>query len=347
MKIELLFIYIFQLQVNHSQSFLTIDNQPVNENKQKIVSRKLFELKLKNKLTKKAIQDFLDFNKFQCELFNIENCLPKTYHKLESASEFDELNYDLGFYCKNCESNVLISKDVKICECGNDINFRDVLDGDHFYSFDLIQQLQFILENKDLKDNAIINEEYILNYTDGIKYSELLQMKINDRILTLQFFFDGVTPQETQSFGIWTGFYKLLELNGKEDDKIFLLCCFKGSNYPDIHFFLDKIVQQLNYLYDNGIYVSKIDKIVYPLALNCLLDLPAKALFLNHKLHNGENGCPTCEHPGVSLGRGKRIYKPIYVRTYKNKSIYRRKTLPYKGMQNLIFIIITILIFNC
>ena len=51
-------------------------------------------------------------------------------------------------------------------------------------------------------------------------------------------------------------------------------------------------------------------KTVRAILLNGIFDLIAKAPILNMKQFNGEHGCSTCTHPGVSLSRGTRVYLP-------------------------------------
>lgn len=72
-------IYLNDLQIN-------------SDNKLKLISRKLIELKIKNGLTKSSIEDFLQLQEYNSTLFNIENTFPRSYYLLRKSAELGKLN---------------------------------------------------------------------------------------------------------------------------------------------------------------------------------------------------------------------------------------------------------------
>ena len=307
--------------------------QLTHADKVQLASRKLIQLKLKNGITKVAVNDFLNFHSFCSELFGYENAMPTTFQTLETKADFGQLNYKIGFDCPGCEFKCLISSDDKYCSnCGQKFEFRTIMASNHFFVYDLHQMISLILEKKELKE-PVFNDESIMSFCDGEKYRVLVNSKPGEKVITIQTSSDGVALSDCSNIQIWTLFFKINELDVKEDDKVFLFGCYIGDKKPEVDYYLDQLVSELNEFYDDGLFVQKLNQTVYPLALNCILDLPAKAHYLNHIAHNGQCGCTVCEHPGESHGVGKRIFRPTNRRVYKTKRIYNRlrRGRLYKG----------------
>lgn len=294
----------------------------------------MLKLKIKNCLTKIAINDILEFCNLTRQILD-DRQLPKSFYMLEKISNLGRLEYKIGFKCLNCDFECLINENEKECSnCTVEYKFRTIFSKNNFFIFNLKQQLFYILNSFELTDYLQSNDESVENISDGEVYKEYVSMKINEKIITLQFFSDGFKVFQGQESLIqaWPIFFKVNELKTREDNKVFLYGCFIGDEKPDVDFYLNSLTKELNDLCEYGLYLPKLNRTVYPLALNCILDIPAKAHFLCHAAHNAKYGCSTCtiKSDKSSAKINKRIFKPIRRRLYKSKNVYRSR-LPYKG----------------
>lgn len=100
---------------------------------------------------------------------------------------------------------------------------------DHFFVFDLHQQLRWILKIKKIRPLSTADDDWILNISDGIKFIDLVNSKPNDSVITTQWFSDGVSHlSDSSNISIWPLIYKVNKLIAKEDEKVFLCGCYIG-----------------------------------------------------------------------------------------------------------------------
>lgn len=268
---------------------------------------------------------------------------PNTFYSLERDAEFAELACKTGFNCQGCGIQMLVSLDEETAcsSCDHPIDKNYVIAADHFFIFNLQQLITLMAEEHGIVQ-PVINADRYERYSDGAVYKRLLELKPGQRVITLQLSLDGVQLAESTTKQMWPLFVKINELNAPEPKKVILLSCFVGEGKPNADFFLDNVVEQLNYLFDNGILLRLPDEqLVYPLVLDFMLDMPARSWALEHSGHNAKFGCTSCKAEGVTYfidrdqQRHKTIFRPSNVRDYKSESLYRRlayNELPYFGL---------------
>ena len=76
---------------------------------------------------------------------------------------------------------------------------------DHFFVFDLHQQLRWILKIKKIRPLSTADDDWILNISDGVSHLS-----------------------DSSNISIWPLIYKVNKLIAKEDEKVFLCGCYIG-----------------------------------------------------------------------------------------------------------------------
>ena len=95
-------------------------------------------------------------------------------------------------------------------------------------------------------------------------------------------------------------------------ENIMLAGVWVGPHKPSMKLLLEPIIDDLKYLYTDGLTVMLPNghaDFKAKLAM-AVFDLPAKASVLNCKQFNGKFGCCVCYHPGLWLSTWARIYHP-------------------------------------
>lgn len=86
----------------------------------------------------------------------------------------------------------------------------------------------------------------------------MVREKLNQLLVSIQLFGDGVSYTDTNYLELWPVFIKLNELKSSENDKVFLYGCFIGNNKPDPEFYLSELINELNSLYEYGLNIPKL-----------------------------------------------------------------------------------------
>ena len=288
----------------------------------------MFELKLKHQWSKIAVVNFMKEANAANRLNNLPEVFPKTFYSLERDAEFRQLDFNVGADCTNCKRQMLLADEKTCPHCSVDLCPSEIMASNHFFCFKLTQLIKMKLESTPLKQPAA-NDQWYSNYSDGDRYREMIQSKPGRRVITLQVSCDGVEVSELSNRQIWPLFWKINELDLPENLKVFLGACYIGDKKPEVHRYLDSLVQELNDLNENGVFIERHNETVYPLLLNCLFDLPARSHFLDHAGHTAKAGCTICKVKGESLSldpnnprKHKVIFRPIGEREYKDKHLY-------------------------
>lgn len=125
----------------------------------------LIELKLRHHLSKVAVENFLKYANDVCTLNGVDNMFHKSFYLLEKDANFIKLKSKVGFYCpksikigrilSKCNTKILIDcddeKETIICpNCNQIVNSREIISTNHFFIFNLKQQLQLLLDNNEI-----------------------------------------------------------------------------------------------------------------------------------------------------------------------------------------------------
>ena len=310
-------------------SFFPSKQVTVNE-KKRSVARSLLALKLKHQWSKIATVNFMNAANEANRQNNLPPIFPKTFYSLERDAELQALLCKVGLDCQNCQRQILLAG-KKVCpHCASNLLPSDIMASDHFFCFNLTELIKLKLEKTALADQLASPDRYS-NYSDGHEYLKIIQSRPGKKVITLQISCDGVEISDLSKKQIWPLFVKINELDLAEDRKVFLYSCHIGRSKPDVEFYLDNLVRELNDLNETGVFIERLNEIVYPVLLNCLFDLPARSHFLQHAGHTAKSGCTICNVSGESLAldpnnprKHKVIFRPSGVREYKSKHLYER-----------------------
>ena len=291
-------------------------DQPSQQEIDRFIAESIAELKLKHTLTKSSITSFLKlFNAVAKKVFN-SSLFPDSYYLIEKILGLnqDELGVLIGFTCKQCEDNVLVrkfSKDVRCQSCDFEHDPREIINGDHFFQFDLLKPLTRLLETKPLRDlNSSTNNETISSIFDGDVYKEYLSSYPDKKIIALTLFSDGLQVSSTSSDNLHPIFIRVNDIDSSLDEKTFLYSCYYGSSKPPLDFYVNHLIESLLELFEVGIHVPKLNCKVFPMLTCSIFDTPARAFFLNHAGHSGAYGCTICTIKGKRVDKHFQLYKP-------------------------------------
>lgn len=230
--------------------------------------------------------------------------IPKNMYYLKKENKLD-IPKMIGFTtsCCNNKQVSLDSQPIYCLNCNKLIKKSEILKLKNCYLFyDLKKFIELILNNFNLKCIELSNDNLIRSFYDAKIYQNFLGLSNGVQILSMVFNSDGVPIFNSNSNQLWPLYLRLNEIDGKQTENKFLIGCYlTTSNKPDPNFFLEYIVNQLNELYVDGVYSSKLEKILRPVLFNFILDLPARSLFLNHNYYNGEFGCTDCYDSGERI----------------------------------------------
>ena len=281
----------------------------------RLIAEGLIELKIKHSLTKALMDNVLKFvNSISVLVFD-SKLLPDSYYYIEKtlAIKDDPLKHSIGFICQNCNKQILIlRKDAVQCPlCKTKLKFRRILNNEYFFQNDIEIQLRLLLESKKLIERTSQEEsDLISTIFDGSVYKEYQNLKRNKSIIILTAFSDGVSISKSSKFNVWPIFIKLNDLSCSQEQKTFLYANYYGESKPDINFFLRDLISSLNRMFNEGIYINKLQTTVYPMLIVSIFDTPARSHFLNHVSHNGYFGCTICTIEGERKDTHFQLFKP-------------------------------------
>ena len=148
----------------------------------------------------------------------------------------------------------------------------------------------------------------------------------------------GIPLFKSSSTSMWPVYVTILNLPPSIEMKaenITLDGVWVGPHKPSMKLLLDPIIDDLKYLYTDGLTVMLLNghadfkaKLVM-----AFFDLPAKASILNCKQFNSKFGCCVCYHPGLWLSTWARIYPPL---VYQNVHMLKYCLLLKKQKQNIV-----------
>lgn len=336
---------IFDQDISHlNESISSISSagslNSVIDSSDKLISQLILEHKLKFYNSKTETSGLLELINNIAKIKNIPDIVPTTFYNLtKSLNKNFDLDQFIGFKChkKNCNNLIYLNVTSSlVCNaCNKSHKLKTVNNGANFRSLSLIQELNIILNEKPIVNEISSNEHSISSIFDGDIYKDYLNLK-EDRIIIISLYSDGVkiSKSKRSSKKIWPIFFKIHDLDCPESEKVFLLSSFYGE--PDPNFYLENIINELNSLFKDGIFIRSLGITVYPLLILSLFDYPAKCLFLNHKSHTGYFGCTTCDIKGEYLHH-RMLFKlnpNTNLRDFKElEQILLTKSLPYKGVK--------------
>ena len=208
--------------------------------------------------------------------------------------QFAELNLNKTFsFITNCCGFRIFnfkSLDYVICgDCNKEYTSREILsERNYFLRFSLTEQLTFLLEHFDLTDQY-----------PGNVFRQFLGSKQDICALTL--FIDGVR-MSFGNFELTNFFIKVNNLDCNIYTRTFLHACSISQSKPDVDFILTDLVEELNFLFQNGIFIKRYQKKIYPVVTMNLFDLVARHSLLCHISFLTKYGCIRCLALGERCG---------------------------------------------
>lgn len=166
---------------------------------------------------------------------------------------------------------------------------------DYFFSFDICQQISYLLNTFSLKSSS-----------DNLEKRKVFK-KVKDQkanVVTLSAFVDGV-PIYKNNTQLWFIFFRINDLDCKIEKSIFLHSAYLTTKKPDPEFFFSQLINDLNNSFQNGIYVQNLDRKVHPALTTLFFDLGCKSKFINTVNFNTSFGCFNCLQEGERIKVGK------------------------------------------
>lgn len=196
--------------------------------------------------------------------------------------------------------------------------------------------LRYLLEKKELLKISDEISESISSIFDASVFRKYSQLKQSDQIILLTVYSDGVEIEKSSSKQGWPIWIKVHNIKSSEEDKIFLYSNFYGDCKPELTFYLKSLVDELNFLFINGIFIEKLNSKVYPMVVCCLFDMPAKSFFLNHIGHTGYFSCTICLIKGEYSKEFRKIIFGQLNDPLRDFDVYheilRNECLPHLGL---------------
>lgn len=255
----------------------------------------LIDFFILNKTTTETLQQIIKLINTIIENIQSISYFPKSVFLLKKLFN-KKISKKFSFTSPCCDKKFVNFKleDNCICDCGQVFNQRDVITSkNYFFRFNLREQLKLLFEH------------FVLdNYFPGKIFKELSS---NRTICNLTIFIDGV-PIFKNNLQLWTLFVKANNLKAPLLTKTFLNGCLIGDHKPNldqIKFFLKDLVEELNLLNEEGVFLKDKKRTIYPVFTLFLLDSGARPGFLNHSQYNTVYGCPRCLQEGEQCKSGR------------------------------------------
>ena len=125
---------------------------------------------------------------------------------------------------------------------------------------------------------------------------------------------DGIPLFKSSSTSMWPVYVTILNLPPSiqmKAENIMLAGVWVRPHKPSMKLLLEPIIDDLKYLYTDGLTVTLPPNGHADFKVMAVFDLPAKASVLKCKQFNGKFGCCVCYHPGLRLSTWARIYPPL------------------------------------
>lgn len=289
-------------------------NTELNDKNLKILDD-LFEIYVRYNTSSSLLTKIIDLINLVLENCSEIKFFPKSFYKFKK--HFSTIKFNTVFYLiTNCCEKQF--KDIKLTSinCCNEFENSQSDRKNYFFRFSLEEQLIVLLGEFDL-DNCY----------PGKIFNEFLSLKQNVCALTI--FLDDA-PSDFENITFTNFFIKINNLKCNTLARTFLHSSSihreKLKDEEDINFFLKDFIEEINMLYEKGIFIKRLNLLIYPFISLNLFDLVARHQFLFHNSYNGYYGCLCC------LAKGERcnsthIYPPssnITLRTIElHNNIFR------------------------
>ena len=299
------------------------DNNPSDEELNEAINKRILSIYVKSKVSNDQMDDILgvlnlvnDYYSDDKRFFSKPKLkIPKNLYSLRKENKLNVPKW-IGYSTPCCDSKqvTLDDKQIICLICNQSISKSKILEyKDCFLFYDLRKFIEFLLSKFEFKNIESSNDNVIRSFYDAEVYQHFLELFNDKIILSMVFNSDGVPIFNSNSNSIWPIYLKSNEIDSKKTENKFLIGCYlSNSSKPDHNFFLGQIVNQLNEIYTNGIYSTDLENLVYPVLFNFILDLPARALFMNHNYYNGEHGCTDCYDKGIRIASKGNFYDLLY-----------------------------------
>lgn len=313
-----------------------------NEANDKVI-KEILKIVLENNLSKNATESILNLLNFVKTISRDKNQpelkIPNSLYQLKKEVKIN-LTQKFGFFCKDCESliNFEISNDLEQIKneikctnpsCSKVIKKRDIICSKNYYSiFNIEQLIECIFDNYNIIPAKF--SETIDTFFDGKIYKYFYELLKDKQMVSLMFFSDGVPVFNSNKTQLYPIFMKVNEIDSSIENKIFMVGCYVTTSKPDVNFFLKHVVNDLNRIFNDGVFINRLNIRVYPVVMNFLFDVVARRLFLNHVNFNTEHGCTDCYKTGERIKKGKgsvHVYKYIEDEVIVERSVEDHKLI--------------------
>ncbi len=277
-----------------------------------------------------ASQDLLRLLPILCPTVRSRNLTYETLMSLVEKSECKTVHY-----CTIC--NTKFPNDPNVFRCQNngchEFRYKGSLSSQQksnrqprssFVLADIKVQLRCLLERKGIwlsiqqlknRINEGNHQHKLTDITDGQNYRyfcEPGQFLHNSSNISAVFNTDGIPLYTSSNVKLWPIFLAINELppgSRYARENMILAAIWQGKNKPPFQQYLSAFGEEISMLYHQGFVINPKDisgsPIVKTAVILATMDLQAKAYALNMTMHNGQNGCSTCEEEGKSVKQGK------------------------------------------
>lgn len=223
---------------------------------------------------------------------------------------FERSDVKYSMYCTKCKGSFSKDEECSTEGCGGTMDER------HFFAqCNVNLQLKEILEREGVWEGIVDSRsgqqpQNICDITSGRVYKDLREGGvISDSSITLSFFTDGVPLFSSSQVSLWPVFLTVNELQAEaryQPKNLIIWGLWQGKGKPPMNVFLDKLVEDLQKLFTEGVEVVVGEAVlqVKALLICAIMDLPARADVLAMSHHNGEFPCVHCKIPGETVDSG-------------------------------------------
>lgn len=242
------------------------------------ICEKVLQFYNKHKCTNSALNDLLQLIEFVLKSAQSSLNFPRSLYLFKL---YLKLNLNKTFYFKTacCSAEIVNFKqlDKIVCVlCNVEISRREIIMArNYFFRYSIGEQIKFLVNIYGLAAPVFSSTKICTPY-DGLLYREILNENLNKKVVFLKFYSDGVELYRSSKTQAWPLFVKIDALRTEEKNKIFLNSCFVGTGKPEPHFFLRELIRELNELWTNGVYIEKLNEIIYPAMSYFFLDAGAR-----------------------------------------------------------------------
>ena len=296
---------------------------------------------LKHNLPQTALSDMLELVDLHCRQEG--NRFTKSLHQFKKYFANVQFPIVRHYYCSVC---------FKRCPSGDAICPNHNEGNDFFIQIPLIPQLKALYKrpgfreklNHKITRTKLSNDNYEEIY-DGTVYKELSQpgeILSDPRNISLSWYADGVSIFKSSKSELWPFYLTINELPYNDRAKVsnaLLTGIWFGKVKPQPGIFLEPLRADVTRLHQ-GVNLSwginPVHDITVKATVMCgTADIPAKALFLDFKGHNGTYGCAKCKIQSVNIRRGLNIYPyrgNLEARTEEETTEHAREALELPAM---------------